>query len=696
MFGCVCLLIFCLVVVGAVAQASTQGRPAPPATRREEVHETLHGVTLTDPYRWLEDQDSPETRAWIAAQNSYTKSLLGQLPARTKLAIRLEQLLRVERAGVPVVRKGRYFYSRKRPADEQAILYWRQGLKGKESVLFDPHPLSEEHTTSATLMDVSKDGRWAAIGVRRGGEDEVEVRIRNVDGGTDAPDRLPRGHIEDFSFTADGRGFYYTRLTPLVGRRVFYHRMGTDPSEDRVVFGEEYGPETMVGQFISENGRWLVLLVYRGWTQNDIFIQDLKEGGPIKPVVVGVEATFLPDFAGDRLLVLTDYGAPRRRILEADLQNGTRVDKWREVVPESDAAIDGFSATAGRLFVSRLKNVATLIEMYDLEGKSLGLLKLPGSGTASTPGGPWDGREAFYTFESFVRPPEVRRIVFPSERQTIWSRVKVPMSGLRLDMRQVWYTSRDGTRIPMYLVHKRGLKPNGDLPVHLTGYGGFGVSLTPWFDPEVVIWVENGGVFAMPALRGGGEFGEEWHRAGMREKKQNVFDDFEAAARWLITNGYTRPERLAISGGSNGGLLVGAALTQHPELFRAVVCEVPLLDMVRYHLFLQGPQWIPEYGSAADPDQFRVLLSYSPYHNVRPGVVYPAVLFVTGDADTRVAPLHARKMTALLQHVQREGRPILLYYETEVGHSGGEPVSRQVERRSHVLAFLFHELGVSL
>jgi len=691
-----CIALLCLGVAAAfAAEGMDQPRPGrPPETRRQEVRETIHGATIVDPYRWLEDQDSPETRAWIAAQNAYTKSVLGGLPSREKLAQRLEELLRVERVGLPTVRNGRYFYSRKRPSDEQAVLYWRRGIRGKERVLFDPHPLSPDKTVSASLMDVSKDGRWAAIGIRRGGEDEVEVRIRNVDTGQDAPDSLPRAHIEDFSFTAAAHGFYYTKLTPLQGRRVHYHRMGTDTAKDPVIFGEGYDAQTMVGQGISENGRWLVLLVYRGWTQNDIFVQDLQNGGPIRPVVVGVDATFMPEFAGDRLLTLTDYKAPRRRVLEADLTGAAPPDRWREVVPEGSSAIEEFSATAGRLFVSRLENVSTRLEMYDLDGKKLGDVRLPGIGTATVPSGLWEGNEAFYNYQSFTTPPENRRIVFPSGRQTVWSKVKVPFRRRDIVTEQIWYTSRDGTRIPMFLVRRRSVKPNGKLPVHLTGYGGFGLSITPSFDPEALIWVESGGVLAVPSLRGGGEFGEEWHRAGMRDKKQNVFDDFEAAARWLIAQGYTTPERLAISGGSNGGLLVGAAMTQHPDLYRAVVCEVPLLDMLRYHLFLQGPQWVPEYGSADNPQEFRVLHSYSPYHRVKPGTSYPAVLFVTGDSDTRVAPLHARKMTALLQSVQKNGRPVLLYYETEVGHSGGEPVSRQVERRSHVLAFLFHELGL--
>lgn len=693
----------CLCVCAALA-ADTK-----PVTRRSDVRETIHGVEIVDPYRWLEDQNTPETRAWIDAQNAYTRSQLANLPIRQKLARRLEQLLRTDRIGMPIVRSGRYFFSRQKPDDEQAILYWRTGRSGKDRVLVDPHPMSPDRTTSVSFMDVSKDGKLVAYGIRRGGEDEVEVRFIEVDTGRELEDRLPKGHIESLSLVGSASleaarkegegvtGFYYSVLEPLKGRRVRYHRMGAPISTDREVFGEGYGPEIMVGQFVSENGRWLVLLVYRGWSQNDVYIQDLTTNEPIRPLVVGVDATFSPDFAGDRLLLLTDYRAPKRRILEADPSAplGQDPDRWREVVPESDSVIEGFSLTAGRLFVNRLENVATRLDAYDLGGKHLGPVKLPGIGSASTPGGLWEGTEAFFSFVSHTAPATVYRLDVATGKRTAWSKVRLPLRSADFVTRQVWYPSKDGTRVPMFLVHRKGLKPDGARAVHLTAYGGFSVSMTPYFDPEAVIWAESGGVVAIPALRGGGEFGEDWHRAGMLDKKQNVFDDFHAAAEWLMANKYTTPERLVISGGSNGGLLVGAALTQRPELYGAVVCEVPLLDMVRYHLFLQGPQWVPEYGSAEDPEQFRVLYAYSPYHRVRPGVQYPAVLFATGDADTRVAPLHARKMTALLQALPDQRKPILLLYDTTAGHSGGEPIAKIVERRSMVLAFMYHQVGLA-
>ncbi len=664
-------------------------------TRRQNIIDTIHGVEVADPYRWLEDQQAPETREWIEAQNKKTRAALEGLPIRKAILKRMEQLYRVERCGIPIVRNGRCFFSRQRPEDEQAILYWRRGLRGKDRVLVDPHPLSPDRTTSVSFMDISRDGTLAAYAIRHGGEDEVEVRIINVDTGKELADRIPRCHVEDFSFTGKADAFYYTVLEPLKGRRVRYHRLGTPVADDPVVFGAEYGPETMLGQFVSENGRWLVLSVYRGWSQNDIYVCDLESGSPIKPIVRGVEATFSPDFAGDRMLLLTDYRAPKRRILEADPQApATSPDTWRVVIPEGTAAIEGFSLTAGKLFVNRLEDVSTRIDCYELDGKHDRQVALPGIGSASTPSGPWEGADAFCLFEGHATPIMILRLDVKAKKTTTWFRTRMPIRPSDYVVRQVWYPSKDGTHVPMFLVHRKGLKMDGSRPTHLTGYGGFSSSMTPYFSPETIMWAERGGVIAIPALRGGGELGEEWHRAGMLERKQNVFDDFHAAAEWLIANHYTRPERLVISGGSNGGLLVGAALTQRPDLFGAVVCEVPLLDMVRYHLFLQGPQWVPEYGSAEDPVQFKYLYAYSPYHHADPSKQYPAVLFTTGDADTRVAPLHARKMTALLQSLPGQRKPILLLYETTVGHSGGEPLTQYLARRSLVLAFMYHQVGI--
>ncbi len=702
------LSLFLLAMVPAAAQLEAARESSPPKTRREEVRETLHGVEIVDPFRWLEDQNSPETRAWIAAENRYADSLLDHLSARTAIAARLSQLLRVERFGMPQVRHGRLFYSRRGARDEQAILYVGDGPAAPPRIFFNPLRLSKDHSTSAGYEDITADGALAAYWIRSGGDDRVEVRIRDTRTLQDLPDRLPRDYNEGISFTRDKSGFYYNKLTPLVGRRVYYHRMGTPQSEDREVFGEGYGAEIGVGGFVSENGRWLLIQVSRGWSQNDLFVQDLQDSGPIRPIVKGIEAIFDPAFAGDTLVIRTDWKAPNRRLLAMDLpaimagtaaEMGAGSSAWveahtREIVPAGPDSLESASTVGGRVYAKYLHEVSAEIRAFTPGGRPAGDIRLPGIGDASTPSSRWDEPEAFYSFSSFTTPYTIFRYNTQSGKETIWAQPKVPFEPAGYEVRQVWFRSKDGTHVPMFLVQRKGLEWDGNRPVLLTGYGGFDASMLPGFWPSAVLWADHGGVLAVPNLRGGGEFGEAWHRAGMLANKQNVFDDFIAAAEWLIQNRVTNPNRLAISGGSNGGLLVGAALTQRPDLFRAVVCEYPLLDMLRYHKFLQGPQWVPEYGSAEDPAQFKYLLAYSPYQHVRTGVWYPSVLFITGDADTRVAPLHARKMTALLQSVESPGRPILMHYETEAGHSGGQSTSKYIQNESLIYAYLFWQLGM--
>lgn len=686
---------------------------APPTTRRDDVVDILHGVAVSDPYRWLEDQNSPETRTWIEAQNRFTEARLAEPALRGAIAERLEQLLRVDQIGFPYEYGGRFFYSRQRATEEQPTLYVRLGLEGSDTVFLDPAALSADNSVSVSYMGITHDGTLAAYALRKGGDDKVEVRIRDVATLQDLPDRLPEDYNASLSFTHDNRGFYYTRLLPLVGRRVYYHALGTEVAQDSEVFGAGYGPEIMVGGYVSENGRWLLLMVYRGWAQNDLFIQDLAANGPIVPVVQGLPAGFNGVFAGDTLVIRTDWKAPNRRLLTVDLHaltaRAARPDAltpsgdewlggWREIVPAGSEPMNDHSTAGGRVFVELLHHVTSQIKSYGLNGEPLGEIALPGPGSASVPSGNWDSPQAFYAFTSFTVPQTIYRYDITAGQSSLWAQIKMPFDPARFETRQVWVTSKDGTQVPMFLTGRRDLKWDGARPVLLGGYGGFNVSLTPQFSSGAVVLAEQGGIYAVANLRGGGEFGEAWHRAGMGAEKQNVFDDFIAAAEWLIANGATNPAHLAISGGSNGGLLVGAALTQRPELYRAVVCSYPLLDMVRYHLFLQGPQWAPEYGSSDDTKQFETLYSYSPYHRVRAGARYPSVLFVTGDVDTRVDPLHGRKMAALLQEAQSpqaEDRPILLHYDTEAGHSGGEPTAKRIEKQSLIYAFLFQQWGIA-
>ncbi|MCS6777160.1 MAG: prolyl oligopeptidase family serine peptidase [Chloroherpetonaceae bacterium] len=687
------LLLLIPLILAALTAAGSEETPRPPVTRREDVTEILHGVAITDPYRWLEDQESPETRAWIDAQNAYTDALLDPLPHRKPLEARLTALRRFDVYGIPTARTNRYFYSRRRPQDEQNILYVREGLQGPERVLVDPHPLSTDHTTSVYFVDISHDGDLVAYAIQQGGDDQSEIRFLDVATGKELPDRLPRSFYEGLDFTRDRKGCYYSRLTPLVGRRVYYHALGTDTAADVEVFGKDTKPEDIISVRVSENGRWLLLTVWHGWSRNDLYLKDLTADGPIRPLVTGLNATIVARFADDRLIAQTDWQAPNRRIVEIDLE-APQPERWREIVPEASDAIEDYALTGGKLFVQYLHNVQTQIRIYHLDGKHIGDLPLPGTGTATVPYGRWDATEGFYTFQTFTSPPTIYRYDVPNSTSSVWAKPEVPLRTEDFEIRQVWAVSKDGTRVPLFLVQCKGLVWDGARPTVIYAYGGFNVSLVPYWSTQAVVWAEQGGVFVVANLRGGGEFGEAWHRAGMLDRKQNVFDDLYACAEWLIQNGVTRPEKLAVQGGSNGGLLVGVAITQRPSLFRAAICAVPLLDMLRYHRFLQGPQWIPEYGTAEDPEQFKTLYAYSPYHHVRPGEKYPAVLFTTGDLDTRVAPLHARKMTALLQHATGSGHPVLLHYETRSGHSGGKPLGQQIVDQAREIGFLLWQLGV--
>ncbi len=689
-------VLFWLAVVsaGLAAWAQQPKLPPPPTTRRDDVKEVVQGVEITDPYRWLEDQDSPETRAWIDAQNRYTHALLDSWPGREALQRRLTELMKIESIGPPQERNRRYFYAKRLPDQDLFVSYVKKDPQGKEEVLIDPHPLSPDHTISAGVFEISEDGTLVAWEIRRGGEDEITLKFRNVDTLQDLRDELPKGRYFAGALTPDKSGFYYSRMN-ADGPRVFYHTMGTDPAKDREIFGKGYGPDKIIDVALSDGGRYLVITVEYGSAadQTEIYYQDVTAQGPIRPVVNDVPARFFGEVGGDHLYLHTNWKAPKGRILAVDLRNPAR-ERWQEVVPESGSAIESLAVGGGKLLVNYLENASSRIKVFNDAGKYLRDVPLPSVGSAFVVAR-WASGEAFYGFDSFATPLTIYRYDVANGKQDLWARVKVPIDSDQFEVKQVWYESKDKTRVPMFLVHRKGLKLDGANPTLLTGYGGFNISETPFFSATAALWVEQGGVFAVPSLRGGGEFGEAWHRAGMLGKKQNVFDDFVAAAEWLIQNHYTSPTKLAIEGASNGGLLVGAALIQRPDLFRAVACGYPLLDMLRYQKFLVARFWVSEYGSADDPEQFKFLYAYSPYHHVQPGTKYPAVILFSGDADTRVAPLHARKMTALLQALTGSGGLVLLRYETKAGHSGGLPITKQIEQQTDVLGFLLWQLNVS-
>jgi prolyl oligopeptidase len=668
-----------------------------PLSPRQEVRETLHGVEISDPYRWLEDPKSAETRAWIDKQHALTRSLLDRVPGRERLRARVASLVQIDSISMPTRRGERYFYYRRAKDQEQYLIYMRRGLAGAEEVLLDPHPMSPDRTVSLVLLDVSEDGKLLAYGIRKGGEDELEVRLFDVDARRDVAERLPRGRYWSFSIKPDRSGCFYSKHRAKEGTRIYYHALGTDPTTDLEIFGKGYGPEKGIVVDLTPDGRYLVIVVYHGSAakKTEVYYQNLAEGGPIRTLVNDLDARFDPEIAGDTMYLRTNWKAPRYRLLAVDLRDPAR-DRWREIIPESEVVIEGFAPVGGRIFLNTLDRVRSRVKVVHPDGKPAGEIAFPTLGSVSAIKGRWDHPEGFFSFSSFHVPTTIYRFDAHSGGKSIWARIDAPVRSEDFALEQVWLASQDGTKVPMFVLTGKAARRDGSSPALLYGYGGFNVNLTPTFWVSAVAFVEAGGVFALANLRGGGELGEDWHRAGMREKKQNTFDDFHAAAEWLVRERYTSPSRLAIAGGSNGGLLVGAAITQRPHLFRAAICKYPLLDMVRYHKFSVAKLWVEEYGSPDVAEEFRALHAYSPYHRVKPGTRYPAVMFVSGDRDTRVDPLHARKMAALLQAANGSRWPVLLHYETKAGHVGGLPASKQVDHLTDDLAFLAWQLGVKL
>jgi prolyl oligopeptidase len=690
------LAVLALFATLAFAQdENSRKNQAPPVARRDNVQEVLHGVTVSDPYQWLEDQNSPETRAWITAENAYTHAQLDAWQGRSALEKRVTELRKVDRVFSPLERKGRLFYRRRGADQEQYVIYMRRGDAGKEEVLVDPNSMSADHSTNVELADVSKDGKILAYQLRTGGKDETEIHLLEVDTRRELPDVLPARVYFDLSFLPDSTGFYYATMLDD-GPRVRFHKMGTAATADTDTFGQGYAKEAIIVGDPTEDGRHLVIQVLHGSAadKTEVWLKDLTTNGPIEPLVKDVDARFLVSAGKAQLFLFTNWKAPRGRVLAVDFRHAAR-ELWREVIPESETAIDNVNVAGGKIIVTYVKNASSQVKIFEPDGKLSHELSFPALGTVGDLQSTWGNRDAFLGFQSFTIPPTVYRFNIATGKGTVWYQAKVPLDSSRFEVEQVWFTSKDGTRVPMFLVHARGLKADGTRPALLTGYGGFVVNITPTFSPEAILWAEHGGVYAEANLRGGGEFGEAWHKAGMLGNKQNVFDDFISASEWLIQNKYAGPGKLAIAGGSNGGLLVGAALTQRPDLYQAVVCWHPLLDMLRYDKFMEAQFWVSEYGSANDPEQFKWLYAYSPYQHVKSGTSYPAVLFMTGDGDTRVAPLHARKMAALLQASTGSDRPVLLRYEMTAGHSGGRSVTQEIGDTTDRLSFLFWRLGIA-
>jgi len=687
------LLTLGLASIAAVG-SKVEAQKCPPETRIDAVTDDYAGKVVPDPYQWLEDQSNPETRAWIDAQNACTDASLSKLAGRSSLAARLTELIRTETYSLPVERAGRYFFTKNEAGQDLALIHMRRGRSGQDEVLVDPLPWTQDHSASATLEAVSLDGRLLFYGRREGGQDEITLHVLDVDAHRELPDVLPAAVYFSVDPSPNDKGIYYTKATPA-GPRAYYHALGTTPSEDTLIFGRDLGQDKILLLDLSEDGAYgLYTVSYgAGSEQTALYVQDLKHRGPVVRIIDGIKSRFLGFWADHTLYIQTNWQAPRQHVLSAAATNPAP-DHWREVIPQTDAQLDAFLPVGGKLVAEYLRDATSQVKVFDADGKNAKSVTLPSLGTA-TISGRWKSSELFYDFTSFSYPTTNFVYDLTTGKSAVWSKLNVPMDPDAFETKQVWYESKDHTRVSLFLFYKKGLKRDSTNPVLLTGYGGFGVSETPFYLPLCVVWAEHGGILAVANLRGGGEYGEEWHRAGMFEKKQNVFDDFIAAAGFLISEKYTTRAKLAIIGASNGGLLVGAAITQRPDLFRAAVCLYPLLDMLRYQKFLDGPYWVSEYGSSDDPKQFAYLYKYSPYANAKMRTGYPAVLFVTGDGDTRVAPLHARKMAAQLQASTTSSRPILLLYDTKSGHSGGRPLNKIIAENTDILSFMFWQLGVS-
>jgi prolyl oligopeptidase len=697
-----------LAAAAVYAGDDSKSSSAPPPTEAKPMIDMFHGTKVLDNYRWLENGNSPETQKWVEQEMSYTRGMLDRLAGRDALHKRLTELLSIGSVTQPVIAGRHYFYTRREGMQNQPILYVREGLNGQDRALVDANQLAADGTIALDWFQPSENGKYVAYGTSPSGSEMSTLHIIETKTGTVLPDTIERTRAASIAWTLDNTGFYYTRYPKkgdvpagqeMYNRHVFYHELGDDPNDDdKLIFGEGRDAEDWPSVNLSNDGRWLLINVSQGWTRSELFLMDVKKGTPPTRITTGKNFLYGGEVYNDKLYVTTNEDAPLYRVFVADAGNYDR-EAWKELIPQADAVLRGTAVFGGKLFAQYEQNASSQLRIFDLDGKKLNDLPLPAIGAVFGSGGRWDRDEIFYGFQSFTFAPSIYRYDLKDGSTSLWTKVEAPsIDPAAFEVNQEWFKSKDGTRVPMFVVHKKGIQKNGKNPTLLTAYGGFNVSLTPSFSRTAYLWMEHGGVFAVANLRGGAEFGEDWHRAGMLDKKQNVFDDMIAAAEYLIAEKYTDKNHLAIQGGSNGGLLMGAMMTQRPDLFRAVVCQVPLLDMLHYQDFQIAKLWIPEYGTSENTEQFKWLYAYSPYHHVKAGTQYPAILFMTADTDTRVDPMHAKKMAALMQAEAKNGashtRPILLRIESKAGHGAGKPVTKQIEEFTDVYSFLFWQLGV--
>lgn len=696
-----------LSVVLAVGWALPARADAPeyPPTKTDEVVDVVHGVKIPDPYRWLEDEQAPEVLAWVEGQNALVRETLDPYPRlRARLSKRLRQLYSAAVNSAPTVRGERYFFYRREGLKNHRLLYLRRGsYKAEPRLVIDPNTFSADGTVAMDYAHFSPDGSLIAYGKSAAGSERSTLYVRNVDTGGDGPEAIPDAKWASVAWLKDGSGFFYSRL-PAKGavpagdenfyQKIYFHKVGSDYQQDVLVHGEGRPKLEICRVWSSSDDEYLFLETVQVWTRSDLYLKPNRPGGSFVPVAVGLDGLTSGNVVGETLLLHTNVGAPRYRIARTDVHHPGH-EHWKDVVPQQKGVITGWKVIdRDKLAVIILENAYCRLMLYDLAGNWLKEIEMPTLGTVRGLSGQWDRPELFFEFTSFIHPPTVYRYDLSADKLEQTDQMEVELDLGRFTTRQVWFESKDGTRVPMFIVHRKDIKLDGSNPTLLYGYGGFNVSCTPSFRENRFVWLEQGGIFALANIRGGGEFGRQWHEAGRLANKQNVYDDFIAAAEFLVQNKYSRPDKLAISGASNGGLLVGACVVQRPELYQAVLCGVPLLDMIRFHRFSMAEHWVQEYGWSEDPSQFKYLIKWSPYQQVKEGVEYPAVLFTVGLADGRVTPVHAWKMAARLQACSASDRPILLRTESKAGHGQGKPLSMRIEEYVDEWTFLMVQLGM--